>query len=161
MNYSLISGSVYTVPKMSILPVNEKIAITKFVVASSDWVGVGGKTVWNFFECVAFNDTAQHICEKFDKRNHISLMGRWQNYVFSDNNHTKHFTQIFLVEHADYGDVIKFNRAKAGSMDMNPVVSEISDLNESFNKVVEEGFLCLDEEDYCVLASGIYNIEKY
>ena len=152
MNYALFSGVICTVPKITLLPGTKKVAVCKFVLGTVDGVDKTGKRKWNYFECIAFNETAEMICRSFDKRNHVSCFGKLQNFNFDDENHTKHFTQILMVEGVEFGDVIKYTRAKVGAHDRDPIFAEIKEMDEIFEKFVSDGFLCVDEKDYYKLA---------
>lgn len=161
MNDTIMSGRVCTVPKLLILPLGEKsVCICKFVIAVCDGLSdyqsgrhyEPGKV--DFFECVAFDAAAQMVNDNFVKNSKIICRGKMKNHHFEDANKTKHFTNIFLVEYAEFGDtesVFEKNAGKKKALEMS-VVADLNELNQIFDTVCEHGFLCIDETDYYNIA---------
>ena len=165
MNYTMTSGRMCTVPVVSILPlkVKEKVVqifVCKFVVAVPDGASTDKKK-YNFFECIAFEQTAKKINSSFAKGAKVVLMSKLVNHVFKDGNNTPHFTNILLVEHAEFGDT----ESAINKMNLDvklpdfAVFADLEQMEKAFNNVCEQGFLCIDENDYYNIASSNMDFE--
>jgi len=163
MNISMVSGRLVTIPKINIIQLgNESIALCCFTIAAID--GVFCETTKDlenenvdFFECVAFNECAKSIAENFIKGSKIICRGRMKNHNFTDYNGTKHFTQVFVIESIEPGDTessLKKVTSKPKRVDLN-VISDIKDIYYIFSNVCENGYLCIDENDYYKLACKV------
>ena len=65
MNYGMFTGVLCTIPSVAIIPIGERdeIFICKFVLCTSE--NVDGNMQYDFFECVAFEDTAKAVHDGF------------------------------------------------------------------------------------------------
>lgn len=165
MNVSIYTGRVCSVPQLKIIRIgDERVCVCKYVLAvfenpfdynsATDCNSFEEGKV-DFFECIAFSDAAQMINDNFVKGSKISVVGKMKNHRFEDANMTKHFTNIFLTQQAEFGDTPSVMAKMAGKK-KNPELSIMSDLRELeqlFNKVCESGFLCVDENDYYNIAT--------
>lgn len=160
MNYTITSGRMCMVPVVSILPLKvdgkiEQLFVCKFVIAVPDGASTDKKR-YNFFECVAFEQTAKKINDSFPKGAKVVMMGKLVNHMFKDANNTPHFTNILLVEHVEFGDT----ESAINKMNLDvklPDFAAFADLEQmenAFNAVCEQGFLCIDENDYYNIASS-------
>lgn len=165
MNVSIYSGRVCSVPQLKIIRLgDERVCVCKYVIAvfenSFDYNAESDKDAYeegkvDFFECIAFRDAAQMINDNFVKGSKISVMGKMKNHRFEDANLTKHFTNIFLVQQAEFGDTLSAMTKMSGKK-KNPelsIVSDLKELEQLFTKVCESGFLCVDENDYYNIAT--------
>lgn len=69
-------------------------------------------------------------------------------------NGTKHFTNVFLAEQVEFGDTtaaFEKGSGKKKSIELS-VVSDLKMIFNTYKKVCENGFLCIDEEDYYKIA---------
>ena len=155
MNYGVFTGNMCTVPSVSIIQTEEKeqIFICKFVICTNEVVE--GRRQSDFFECVAFEDTAQAVNDGFFKGAKINIFGKIKNFTFKDANNTAHFTNIVLAEHIEYGD----SAAELSDVQKNhsgvikfPVIAELAEMDRLFKIVCNNGFLCVDENDYYYIA---------
>lgn len=163
MNISMLAGRLCTVPQLSLIPLEEKtVCACKFVIAVCDGIfdyedetqtqSMDEKV--DFFQCVTFDNAASMINGNFMKGSKIICAGKFCNHKFEDVNGTKHFTNIFLVHQAEFGDteaVIKKFTGKKKSSEMT-IISDLRELETAYEKVCNEGFLCLDENDYYKIA---------
>ena len=161
MNLSVFSGRLCTVPKLSVIQLEDSaICACKYTIAVCD-----GLTDYNeeehydandvdFFECIAFEEAAQMINNSFVKGSKILCRGKMKNHRFEDANRTTHFTNIFLTQCAEFGDTdsgIRKTSGKKRPIEMS-VVADLKQLEYLYKKVCESGFLCLDESDYYNIA---------
>lgn len=142
MNKVMISGMVSGLPKVSIIPIESKpnVYVCKFVVGvrtdeTTDTVSA------DFFECLAFGNTARMICRNLEKGSTVNLTGKIKNHRFQDVNGTWHFTNVILVSQADN---LKGSRI---------IASDTAEINAQFESLSASGFLCVDEDDYYNLAT--------
>ncbi|MDO4966113.1 MAG: single-stranded DNA-binding protein [Lachnospiraceae bacterium] len=158
MNYGMFTGIVYSVPTVTLIPLagRGQIFACKLVICSEDTDGENVK--YDFFECLAFEDTAKSINDSFSKGSRINVMGKVKNFTFKDDNNTPHFTQIILIEHVDSGETIAFDKKdKVGKF---PIVADLDEMDELFKEVCEQGFLCVDENDYFNIAANNISMIK-
>lgn len=165
MNSIVFSGRICAVPKFCIINLgDEAVAVCKYVVGvcesgldyDVDIVkDIYSESKVDFFECLAVKKTAQMINDNFVKGSKILLRGRLKNYRFEDSNSTKHFTNIILTEQAEFGDTESaFNKIvrKNKSADL-AIVSDLREVESIYERLCEDGLLCIDENDYYYLAS--------
>ena len=158
MNMTVLSGRVCTIPKKKLLQIEEQqVSICLFTVAFVDGVFATQdykmeETNIDYFECVAFGEAAIMINANFVKGSKIICKGRMKNHIFNDVNGTKHFTNVFVVEQAEFGDTdAAFEKGRKKSIELS-VVSDLQMLFNTYKKVCENGFLCIDEEEYYKIA---------
>ena len=163
MNISVLAGRLCTVPQLSIISLEGKtVCACKFVIAVCDGIfdyedDVKKRSIdekADFFQCVAFVKAASMINGNFMKGSKIICTGDFRNHKFEDANGTKHFTNIFLVHQAEFGDteaVIKKFMGKKKSPEMT-IISDLRELENAYESACNEGFLCLDENDYYKIA---------
>lgn len=163
MNMTMVAGRLCTVPKIKLLQLNEKtIRVCKLAVAVinerfdlEDEAGLTEENV-DFFQCIAFGSAAKMISDNFAKGSKIILYGKMKNHRFKDANTAKHFTNVLLIEKAEFGDtkaaVCKFSGKKKYT-DLS-VMSDLKELYDLYDKVCMNGFLCIDEDDYYSIATS-------
>ena len=161
MNISILAGRLCTVPQLSLIQLEGKtVCACKFVIAVCDGLFdyseqqsyEDGKV--DFFQCVAFENAARMINANFVKGSKIMCTGKIKNHHFEDVNRTKHYTDIFLAQQAEFGDtesvMSKFS-GKKKSPEMS-IISDLRELESIFEKMCKDGFLCIDENDYYNIA---------
>lgn len=148
MNYGMFTGVLCTIPSVAIIPIGERdeIFICKFVICTSEYFE--GKSHCDFFECVAFEDTAKAVHDGFHKGARINVFGKVKNFIFKDVNNTPHFTNIVLAEHVELGDDIS-ELPETGNVS---VIAELKEMDRLYKEVCDNGFLCIDENDYYYIA---------
>lgn len=148
MNYSMFTGVLCTIPSVAIIPIGEReeIYICKFVICTCE--NVEGKIQHDFYECVAFENTAKAVHDGFHKGVKINIFGKVKNFIFKDANNTAHFTNIVLAEHVEMGDYPK----EATETGNTAVIAELKEMDRLYKEVCDNGFLCIDENDYYYIA---------
>lgn len=163
MNVTMIAGRLCTVPKIKLLELDKKtVRVCKIAVAvvnelfdSMDEAALTEENV-DFFQCIAFGNTAKMISDNFVKGARIVLYGKMRNHRFEDANAAKHFTNVLLIEKTEFGDteamVCKISE-KRKHMDLS-IMSDLKELYDLYDKVCMNGFLCIDEDDYYSIATS-------
>lgn len=158
MNSTVLSGRVCTIPKIKLLQIeDQQVSMCLFSIAVVDGVFVPKdykmeENNIDFFECVAFGESAIMINASFVKGSKMVCKGRMKNHIFEDVNGTKHFTNVFMVEQAEFGDTdAAFEKGGKKSIELS-VVSDLQMLFNTYKKVCANGFLCIDEEEYYKIA---------
>lgn len=156
MNLGIFCGKIATVPEVKVLPldVDKHAYICKFVLCSSRDSIDGIK--YDFFQCVAFDSAAQTISERFNKGIKVTAFGKFVNHVFTDENGTRHLSDVLLVEQIEYGDnvTLPFVRNTEQKDLEKPVSSEIKIMDDMFEEAQNKGFVCLNENDYFDIAAS-------
>lgn len=160
MNSVILSGRICTIPKIKLLQIEGKsVSMCVFTIAVAEMRCEfdntdSGKNRYDYFECVAFENAARLINSNFVKGSKIVCRGKMRNHIFADANQTKHFTQVFIIEQAEYGDtetVFDKNNSKKKSLEL-VIAADMKEISELYCKICENGFLCIDEEDYYRIA---------
>ncbi len=164
MNMTAIAGRMVTTPKSTMVSIKGKsIFVCYFVVGVID-----GFTVYDeyeplpdnavdFFQCFSVEDQAKMITENFPKGAKIIVGGNMKNYRFTDTNNTKHFTQILMANTVEFGDSASaLQKGNVGKRKYDVSLHhDIREMDRIYNDFLDAGFICLDENDYYYLASGI------
>lgn len=156
MNLGIFCGKIATVPEVKLLPldVDKQAYICKFVLCSARDSFEGIK--YDFFQCVAFESAAQSICERFNKGIKATVIGKFVNHVFTDENGTRHLSDVLLVEQMEFGDnvTLPFVRNTEQKDLEKPVSSEIKVMDDMYEEAQKQGFVCLNENDYFDIAAS-------
>ena len=156
MNNMILSGRICTIPKIKLLQLEGKsVSMCVFTISVAEMLGENVDSAsespgHDFFECVAFENSARLINSNFVKGSKIICRGKMRNHIFADANQTKHFTQVFVIEQVEYGDtesVFDKNSTKGKPLELI-IAADMKEVMKLYNKVCENGFLCIDEEDY-------------
>lgn len=160
MNYSIFSGRVATVPKVAIVQTkdDEQIFVCTFVISVPEYTDLSDGKKYNFYECIAFNETAQKIHKHFTKTAKVLTFGKMVNHTFKDINNTPHFTNILLIQNIEFGDTESaINRMNLDTkLPDFTVLSDLKEMDAAYKKICENGFLCIDENDYYNIASSYF-----
>lgn len=162
MNLTILNGKLITEPKVSIFKMkdNKEIYACKFVI------GVADDTVEekdaaekaDYFECIAFEQAARKVIN-FSKGSQIIISGKMKNFSFEDINKTAHYTDIVLVEKAEYGDTESILARKGGEKRGElPILSDLKKMEHMFWEICNHGFLCIDEDNYYNIATANVSI---
>ena len=162
MNNVMISGRISNVPKLRVLNIDgQSISICNFTIATVDDVGEDGVhdvTNTDFIECICFDREASVLNANFIKGSKITCIGKLKNYFFEDSNRTKHFTQMLILSQVEYGDtfaVFDRNTDKKKSVDMS-IACNLKEILSLYNTVRDNGYLCVDEDEYYRIAMANY-----
>lgn len=162
MNKTILAGRICSIPKIRLLQLEGKtISVCNFTLGVADGVfdipsdeDYYSQDNVDFFECVAFEGTAKMINENFIKGSKILCTGKMKNHFFSDANFTNHFTQVFVLESAEFGDTEAVFGKYSG--DKKPselsIVSDLNRVYSLFKTACNNGYLCIDEDDYYKIA---------
>lgn len=158
MNNVTLTGRIFNVPRIRVLRIDGKaVNICNFTIAVADGISEQGSFSehnTDFFECVCFGDAALAVNANFIKGSKISCYGKVKNHFFEDANRTKHFTQVFVVYQVEFGDTSSAfdkNTEKKKSIDLS-VISELKDVTDLFGRICDNGYLCIDEDEYYRIA---------
>ena len=162
MNNVVMGGRICTIPKIRVLHLGgTSVSICTFTIAIADtkfdFQNMNDKyseSSVDYIECITFNDVASMVNQNFVKGSKIICSGKLKNHYFEDANCTKHFTQVFLVSCAEFGDTeAVFNKysEKKKKAEMS-IVSDLKEIDDLFKEVCSHGYLCVDEDDYFKLA---------
>ena len=155
LNYMVICDRICTVPVVKIIPTaGEKIYICKYVVCVPDGMAPNELEKANFYECVAFGNCAEKVVDGCSKGTKVVAVGKMVNHFFKDGNGTPHFTNIFVTTHLEVADPCTA-RSSSSLERASAAISEFKEVDEAFQKICSQGFLCVDENDYYNLAVGI------
>ena len=166
MNMVILNGRLCTIPKITFITINgENICCCKFVVAVEDsQISLSDSSDkycrTDFFECIAFDQTAKMIGDNFVKGSKIVLSGKMKNFIFKDSNNTVHCTDIVLVNTVEFGDTssaLNGLTSANGKLDTS-ITSDLRQMDRHFKDICDKGFLCIDEDDYYNIANKIYGI---
>lgn len=151
MNAIVLYGKLLTLPKISIIQVEKKsILVGKFVVGCID-----KNRLANFFECIAFGNIVRIIKKNFVKGSCITISGSMKNFNFQDINKTSHYTNVILVEQIDSAEKEYVLVRENISLITKELYEECNDCMEKcYQKVCENGFLCINEDDYYDIATS-------
>ncbi len=162
MNNVMISGRICCVPKIRVLNINGKsINICNFTIATVDDVGENDShdsTNTDFIECICFDKNAITLNANFINGSKIACIGKLKNHYFEDSNRTKHFTQILVLSQVEFGDTMSAfdrNTDKKKSVDLS-IASNLKDILSLYDTVCENGYLCVDEDEYYRIAISNY-----
>lgn len=158
MNNVTLSGRVCNVPKIRVLKINGKnISICNFTIAIMEGLpenGMYSSSNTDFIECVCFNSEALAINANFIKGSKITCIGKIKNHFFEDSNRTKHFTNILVLSQVEFGDTASAfdkNVDKKKAVDLS-ISSNITDVLALYESVCDNGYLCIDEDEYYRIA---------
>jgi single-stranded DNA-binding protein len=155
MNLMTLGGTVCTLPKIKLLNIGNEYSVGMCVfsvatISEND----KGESISDFFECVAFGDVAKFIYKNFVQGAKIICSGTMRNHFWNDSNDTKHFTNVMVISHAEFGDTDsvfhKYN-GKKKSIALS-IDADINEIYRLYQGVCEKGFLCIDEDDYYKIA---------
>ena len=147
MNEVIFSGRMYQIPKASYAQIDdEKILCCRFVVGVKPLSVINSEI--DYFSCFATGEAAIKVKSMFKEGCNIFLRGRMRNLVFKDENQTSHYTNVVLVETVEMeNSQIEEN----GKIDI-AATTDYKEQEENFLKLMEAGYLPIDEEYYYSIA---------
>lgn len=78
--------------------------VTSFSVAVNRKVGKDAEKKADFFNIVAWRNTAEFICRHFAKGRAIIVCGRLENRSWTDDQNVKHMVTEIVAEEVDFAD---------------------------------------------------------
>lgn len=105
LNFNKITIGGRLTKKPEVLSIqNSSTSVSNFTVAVSRSLKQDGQPDADFFNCTAFNKTAEFISKYFDKGSSILLEGRLQNRSYIDNTGTKRWVTEIIVSNIYFVD---------------------------------------------------------
>lgn len=161
MNHAMVSGRVATSPSTSYIPIGDANVIAcRFVVSmidgeyDSDMIEESEDCI-EFLECITFGEAARMLNNYFSKGVRIVCGGKLRNYGFKDANGTDHFTNILLVNYLEFAGQKPLPGKKKESILVDKMhIEETRLLDKAYKEFVDNGYLCVNEDDYYMLARG-------
>ena len=130
---------------------SQTVRVCKFVVGMEKSIGSGSDCL----QCVAFDDMADKVKSNYVRGAKIILSGQIKNHIYSDGNGTKHFTNVLLVESAEFGDsasaMLRFKNKK--NIREIKCFANMVEALDTYDKLCAEGYLVIDEDLYYNLAT--------
>lgn len=80
------------------------VAVTQFSIAVDRDFKSNGERETDFFDCVAWRSTAEHICRYFGKGRMIVINGKLQTAVWQGKDEKTHKAVKIIVDSAYFGD---------------------------------------------------------
>lgn len=78
------------------------ISVTSFNVAVDRYAGKDAEKKTDFIPCVAWRQTAEHICRYWTKGDEILIQGNLQTRTYDDKNGTKHYVTEVIIDRAEF-----------------------------------------------------------
>ncbi len=102
MNRIIISGRLVADPELR--QTTSNISVCRFRVAVNRPFAKDGETAADFFNVVAWRQSAEFVTKYFKKGSAIILEGSMRNADFTDSNGTKHYAMELVAEHVEFGE---------------------------------------------------------
>ena len=99
LNKVILGGRLTSQPELKQTP--QGVAATTFSIAVNRR---GKKDETDFINCVAWRQTAEHICRYFGKGSSICIVGQIQVRSWSDNNGNKRYATEVIADEAYFVD---------------------------------------------------------
>lgn len=80
------------------------VSVTQFSIAVDRDYKNNGERETDFYDCVAWRSTAEHICRYFDKGRMIVIDGKLQTALWKDKEEKTHKAVKIIVDSAYFGD---------------------------------------------------------
>lgn len=118
LNSVVLQGRLATDPELRYTPSN--VAVTSFPIAvERSYVKSGAERQVDFFDVVAWRNTAEFICNNFHKGQAIALVGELQTREYTDKNNIKRKVVEVIASQAHFCDN-KVNKTTQTSFDEEP-----------------------------------------
>lgn len=105
LNYNKVTIGGRLTKKPELLKINNSdTAISNFTVAVTRATKQEGQPDADFFNCTAFNKTAEFLCKYFDKGSSILIEGRLQTRSYTKNDGTKAYVTETIVSNIFFVD---------------------------------------------------------
>lgn len=153
MNKSYISGKIVTTPKLNIMPMDgENLIICSFVISNGSYdtrkEAQSEEKNQDFFECFCLGNVANIIANYYERNSTIFMTGKFKNFVFKSPDAVSHFCNVFFVESIDSEEDVE----KAEEPVVSERINQEVQIDELYQKVLDNGFSVIEEGDYYRLA---------
>ncbi len=91
------------------------VSVTQFSIAVDRDYKNNGERETDFYDCVAWRSTAEHICRYFDKGRMIVIDGKLQTALWKDRDEKTHKAVKIIVDNAYFGDSKKEGGSAQGA----------------------------------------------
>lgn len=117
MNRIILMGRLSADPELKRTP--SDLPVTSFTVAINRPKGKDGTQNTDWIDCVAWRNTAEFICNYFEKGKLILLEGSLQTRSYEDKNGNKRKAVEVLVDHVEFTG--EWNKLKAEPYEIPPM----------------------------------------
>ena len=135
-NRQIIVGRLVSQPEHKQTP--NGIDVSSFCVAVDRPYRKGAEKQTDFFECVAWRNTAVFICNNFSKGEKILIEGAMQSREYVDKKENKRRVWELVAEHASFIG----GKGESGGGDSLPAAQA-----ESFEEIEDDGDLPFNSAD--------------
>ncbi len=119
-NRVIIGGRLTKKPELLSIA-NSENSVSNFCVAVTRAFKIDGQPDADFFNCTAFNKTAEFISKYFDKGSSIMLEGRLQQRSYTNRDNQKVWTTEVIVSNVYFVD------SKSDRLATSPQYEELAD----------------------------------
>ena len=112
MNKIIITGRLVADPELRQTPSN--ISVCRFRVAVNRPYAKEGEVNADFFNCVAWRQSAEFITKYYKKGSAIVIEGSMRNADFTDSKGVKHYAMELQVERVEFGESKKVQTDTTG-----------------------------------------------
>ena len=118
-NRVIMVGNIVADPELKTTP--NGVSVTRFSIAVNRRARSGEQPITDFFNIVAWRQTAEFISRFFTKGKPILISGQLQNSNWTDNNGVKHYSaeivadEVTFVERSDKASAPAYGAPVTGS----------------------------------------------
>ena len=152
LNKVQIMGRLTREPELRYAGSNNTPVASFAVACERDFKGSDGEKQTDFFECVAWRNTAEFISKYFSKGRVIVVDGRLQSRKWEDRDGNKRTAIEIIVENAYFGDSKRDGDERVEQKNFNGIAVDTSETirnatNELANGSNGGGFMTLDDDE--------------
>lgn len=138
MNRIILSGRLTANPELKKTTSNK--SITRFTLAvQRKYKNAMGEYESDFIRCIAFNNTAELICNYLQKGNLIGIEGRIQTGSYTKEDGTKNYTTDIVVDNIDFYNTKPKEKTQTPYDYQEPVSDPYADFGEQVS--IDDNFL--------------------
>ena len=94
LNHTILAGNLVADPEMRVSQSGTNLCRFRIAV-NRDHLSADGQRITDFFNCVAWSETAEFVCKNFAKGRPICVVGQLQSGSYPDKNGEKrYYTEI-------------------------------------------------------------------
>ena len=101
-NRVILVGNIVADPELKTTP--NGVSVTRFSIAVNRRARSGEQPITDFFNIVAWRQTAEFISRFFTKGKPILISGQLQNSNWTDNNGVKHYSAEIVADEVTFVD---------------------------------------------------------
>lgn len=142
LNRVTIGGRLTREPELRYAGSDNKPVVSFAIACDRDFKGSDGEKVTDFFECVAWRNTAEFISKYFSKGRAIIVDGRLQSRKWEDRDGNKRTTIEVIVDSAYFGD-----SKREGDTERVEAKPESRPVSNGVPSDGPSGFMTLNDDD--------------